>query len=367
MKKLAACVATFAIVIGALVVSNRPDTPPLPTIPSANGPIPNPVDPNLPPKPISFNDALNVVKKDELKELLYWFCSKENEGRMSGKKGNVASRDYIVKYYTALGLKPGAPNFLQSFGIERLNNFKEQGDSVTSNVIATLLPNDQGVSGETIVIGAHFDHIGYGPSMSRAPTRREIHPGADDNASGTVAVLGAAKILSLMKGQNRRRIVFVNFSAEEMGLIGSKYYVSNNPFPQTVFMLNMDMVGRLSGKTSIDAFGAGSSPEIKTVLGKIQGYPFRPNITSGPGGGSDHAPFYQKGIPVCFIHTGMHNDYHTPEDTTDKIDYDGLLQVTRYVAQIMWEVDKLPSRPRFQGTVLEDGEFEDHDWKKSWK
>jgi len=182
-------------------------------------------------------------------------------------------------------------------------------------------------------------------------------------------LLGAAKILSVMKGQNRRRIVFISFSAEEMGLIGSKHYVANNPYPNTVFMLNMDMVGRLKGKPTIDALGAGSSPEVKRVVEGIKGYPFRPNVTSGSGGGSDHAPFYQKGVPICFIHTGMHNDYHTPEDTADKIDYEGLLHVTKYVANIVWEIDRLPSRPSFQRVVGYDKELEfiDHDWKKTWK
>lgn len=362
MKKLLISVVTFAIVLGALIVANRPDLP----VPPLNS-LPLPNDKVKSKKTISFNDALNVIKKDELKKMLYWFCSPENEGRMSGKKGNVASKDYIINYYKSLGLSPGVSDFTQTFNIERLNNFKEDGDTFTSNVVAVIPPVDQNVLDETLVIGAHFDHIGYGPNMSRTPTRREVHPGADDNASGTVAVLGAAKILSVMKGQNRRRIVFVNFSAEEMGLIGSKYYVANNPYSKTIFMLNMDMVGRLNGKNTIDAFGAGSSPELKAVLNKIQGFPFRPNITSGSGGGSDHVPFYQKGIPVCFIHTGMHNDYHTPEDTANRIDYDGLLQVTRYVATIVWEVDKLPTRPRFQGTTLGESEFNDHDWNKSWK
>jgi acetylornithine deacetylase/succinyl-diaminopimelate desuccinylase-like protein len=360
MRKLAICLLTFGLVIGALYLSNRPaDLPPL-IKQNQNAPAPSSA---------TFNYALSVVNKDELKEMLYWFASPGLEGRMSGQKGNVTAKDYIVNYYKSLGFSPGVPNFTQTFAISNLNTFREPGEGKTANVVAMLPPNDAGVSSETIVIGAHFDHIGYGPSMSRTPSRREVHPGADDNASGTTALLGAAKILSVMKGQNRRRIVFVNFSAEEMGLVGAKHYVANNPYTDTVFMLNMDMVGRLRGKGVIDAFGAGNSPDVKAILEKINGYPFRPNITTGAGGGSDHAPFYQKGIPICFIHTGMHNDYHTPEDTPEKIDYDGLLQVTKYVANIMWEVDRLPSRPRFQGTVgwETEVEFADHDWKKTWK
>lgn len=366
MRKLGAFLLTFVVVIGALYIASRPAADP--QKPEPVNPAPWVPAPDNPVQPISFTQAQSVVSRDELKELLYWFAGPELEGRMSAKKGNVTSREYITEYYKALGLQPGVINYAQTFTVQNINNFREQGDGSTANVIAVLPGNDPNLSGETIVIGAHFDHIGYGPAMSRTPSRREVHPGADDNASGTVALMGSAKILSMMKGQNRRRIVFVSFSAEEMGLIGSKYYVNNNPYPNTVFMLNMDMVGRLKGKKTIDALGAGSSPDVKDVLNKIQGYPFRPNITSGSGGGSDHAPFYQKGIPICFIHTGMHDDYHTPEDTADKIDYDGLLWVTKYVAHIVWEVDRLPTKPRFQGVVGEkEPEFIDHDWKKTWK
>ncbi len=361
MRKLGIFLVTFTIITVALILSNRinkTQEPPAPNVTPNQQVKPNRVQP---PQNVTIQEALATIEENDLRAILTWLCSQELEGRMSGKKGNDTAKDYLVKYYSGLGLETST----QEFTIQNLNNFKEEGSGRTANVIAMMPGSDPTLSSETVVIGAHFDHIGYGPSMSRTPQRREIHPGADDNASGTVALLGAAKALSKMKGKNKRRIVFISFSAEEMGLIGSKYYVNNPKYSNMVFMLNMDMVGRLKGKSTIDALGAGSSSDVKRVLEGLQGYPFRPNITSGSGGGSDHAPFYQKGIPICFLHTGMHGDYHTPDDTADKIDLRGLTLVSKYAAHIVWEVSELPTKPSFRGeALLRDSEFFDHDWGK---
>jgi hypothetical protein len=353
MKKLGLSIATFLLMSIVLVLSQRKAedkpgiVPPSPQI--------NPIQPSA-----SIQEALNNINKEELRQILYWLASPDLEGRMSGKKGNDVARDFLVKYYKDLGYE----TTIQTFTIQNINNFKEEGTGKTSNVIATLPGNDPALANEVIVIGAHYDHIGYGPSMSQSPSRREIHPGADDNASGTTCLMGAAKALSRMKGKNKRRIVVISFSAEEMGLIGAKYYVNNPIYPGMVAMVNMDMVGRLRGKSTIDALGAGSSPQVKQVLQNLTGYPFKPNITSGSGGGSDHAPFFQKSIPICFLHTGSHAQYHTPDDTPDKIDYDGILWVSKYAAHIVWEIDQLPTRPKFAGEVGAEPEFNDHDWKK---
>ncbi len=359
MRKLGVFLATFLIITVALVMSSRVNV----NNPPGIGPIPpaNPVNPVNPQPSVTIEQALGTIDQGELKTILYWLTSSDLAGRMTAQKGNDTAREYLVKYYSSLGYEVST----QEFAVENLNTFKEQGSGKTCNVIASIPGNDPALANETVVIGAHFDHIGYGPSMSRAPQRREIHPGADDNASGTTALMGAAKALSKMKGKNKRRIVVISFSAEEMGLIGAKYYVNHPKYSNTVFMLNMDMVGRYKNKGTIDALGAGSSPEVKQVVERLTGYPFRPKVTSGSGGGSDHAPFYQKGIPICFLHTGMHNEYHTPDDTPDRIDYEGLTWVSKYSAHITWEMCQLPTKPRFQGEVGVPMEFNDHDfWKK---
>lgn len=346
MRKLFVFFLTFATILGVLVLANRPPDVDI----KYTAPPPKP-----PVKPFDIEDALGVIDQHELKAMLLWFCSNKLEGRMSGKKGNELAKDFLVKVFKEFGYETST----QEFDIENLNNFKEVGIGKTSNVIGMLPGNDVKLKNETIVIGAHYDHIGYGPSMSRTKDRREIHRGADDNASGTVALIGAAKALSKMKGKNNRRIVVIAFSAEEMGLLGAKYYVDNPKYLNTVFMLNMDMVGRLRDK-KVDARGAASSPDVKKIIENLAGYPFTPVISGGAGGGSDQVPFYQKSIPICFLHTGMHNDYHTPEDTVDKIDMVGLTWISKYAAHIVWKVDGLAKKPSFRGEVGEERAFSDH-------
>lgn len=362
MRRIGVLLSCFLIIGVTLYLSStldiKDDSKSLPfEIPNKQVPVP-PVPPVIP--ELTIQEALAKIDKQELKTALYKLTSPEWEGRMSGHKGNEAAREYLVNYYQSLGYEVST----QSFAVQRLNTFKETGNGKTSNVIAMIPGNDPVLMNETIVIGAHFDHIGYGPSMSQTPQRREVHPGADDNASGTVALMGAAKAIAAMKGKNKRRMVFISFSAEEMGLIGAKVYVDNPKYSNTVFMLNMDMVGRYNNRGTISALGAGSSPEVRQIIQGLNGYPFRPNITEGAGGGSDQVPFYNKGVPICFLHTGMHRDYHTPEDTADKIDYDGLTWVSKYSAHIAWEVCQAKLKPSYRGEVGQPYEFNDHDWKK---
>jgi Zn-dependent M28 family amino/carboxypeptidase len=201
-----------------------------------------------------------------------------------------------------------------------------------------------------------MDHIGYGPQMSRASGRREIHPGADDNASGTVALMEIAQAFSMLKGKNKRTVVFQSYSAEEMGLIGSRYYCNNPTFPinspnlqKHIFMLNMDMVGYL-GKGKYDAgFSAGeSSVDISTIINELGGkYSFAKSVTSRGSGGSDHASFYNKKIPIAFLHTGLHSYYHTPDDTADKINYAGVEKVAKYGFELAWKIVQSDNSPRF--------------------
>lgn len=276
------------------------------------------------PKEYTYEDAIASIKEIELKKDLEYLASRELEGRMSGKKGNVLAAEYIQKAYESYGLK----TMYQKFNIQRMNPGpkNETGDDFTQNIYAWIEGNDPILKDEIVVIGAHMDHIGYGPQMSRS-RKIDIHPGADDNASGTVALMEIAQAFSMLKGKNKRTVVFQSYSAEEMGLIGSRYYCNNPTFPQSspninkhIFMLNMDMVGYLGkGKYAV-AFSAGeSSVDISTIIDElVPKYSFAKSITSRGSGGSDHASFYNKKVPIAFLHTGLHDYYHTPEDTADK-------------------------------------------------
>lgn len=317
-----------------------------------------------PPKEMTFEDALKSISKNELQQDLNYLASEELEGRMSGKKGNIIAAEFIKKKFESFGLE----TVYHKFPIRRLNPGpkNETGDDFTQNIYAVIEGTDPILKNEIVVVGAHMDHIGYGPSMSRAPAQRKVHPGADDNASGTVALLELAQAFSMLKNKCKRTVVFQAYSAEEMGLLGSKFYCDNPLYPKDkpnirnhIFMLNMDMVGYLGKGDFFASFLEGdSSPDIGLIIGDLnKKYNFAKNITSRGSGGSDHASFYNKRIPVAFLHTGGHPHYHTPNDTPDKINYDGLEQVAQYAFELAWKVVDADTNPKFNHAAFKEMEY----------
>lgn len=312
----------------------------------------------LPELEVSYDDAINSITEAEIRKSLTYLASDELEGRMSGKKGNVLAAQFIKDRYEACGL----PTMYHKFSIRRENAGpkNEQGDGFTQNIYAWIEGNDPKLRDEIVVIGAHMDHIGYGPSMSRS-RRIAVHPGADDNASGTSALLEIAEAFSLLRNEIKRTVVFQAYSAEEMGLIGSRFYCENPVFPRDnpniknhVFMLNMDMVGYLGKGEQQASFHSGlSSIEVGQFIDELdQKYDFARKITSRGSGGSDHACFYNKKVPVAFLHTGGHPYYHTPEDTADKINFKGVEQIARYAFELAWKVANADSHPKFNHSTF---------------
>jgi hypothetical protein len=224
-------------------------------------------------------------------------------------------------------------------------------NATTSNVIGYLPGNDPALKEQVIVLGAHFDHLGYGGpgSGSLKPDTIAIHHGADDNASGTAGLLELAQAFASVKGSLKRGIVFTFFSGEELGTLGSGYYVNNPavPLTSTVAMLNMDMIGRLSDRT-LTVGGTGTSPVWEGLLARYNtDSTFVLKMTPDGYGPSDHAQFYGKDLPVLFFFTGTHNDYHKPSDTWNTINYPGEEQVVRYVYRIAKDLDGIAERPAF--------------------
>ena len=216
------------------------------------------------------------------------------------------------------------------------------------NVVGILEGSDPKLKSEYIVLGAHYDHLGHGTDTSLAPNSRDIHYGADDNASGTAALMELARILSAERKQLRRSIVFAAFTAEESGLIGSKAYVNQPPVPlaQTVAMLNMDMVGRLRDR-KLNVGGIGTSPEFRKLVESLNKGVFALQLNEDGFGPSDHSSFYSKQVPVLFFFTGSHEDYHKPSDTADKINYDGQASIVTFVAEIARALDRADARPTY--------------------
>jgi Zn-dependent M28 family amino/carboxypeptidase len=237
------------------------------------------------------------------------------------------------------------------------------------NVIGILEGSDPQLKKEAIVIGAHYDHLGLGGAGSLAEKPGAIHYGADDNASGTAGLLELARIFSTNRKQIRRTIIFIAFSGEEEGLVGSNFYVNHPVFPlqQTVAMINMDMIGRLKDN-KLTIGGIGTASEWKDLV-NAKNFVERSIATTANGreiaapttltpifnlqlnedgfGPSDHSSFYGKQIPVLFFFTGTHEDYHKPTDTADKINYDGQAQILNMVADIVKAIDANDKRPTY--------------------
>lgn len=207
----------------------------------------------------------------------------------------------------------------------------------TFNMIATLKGSHPELENEYVVIGAHHDHLGMGgpETGSRVPDTLAVHYGADDNASGVAGVLEASEWLSTHTPA--RSVLFATFGAEEMGLIGSKYMVENAPFDMenVQVMINLDMIGRLNEERILQVGGVGTSPGFELMLESINSnYGFNLKFSNEGYGPSDHAAFYSKDVPVLFISTGAHTDYHTPADQLSAINLEGAQEVIAFVSEV---------------------------------
>lgn len=222
-------------------------------------------------------------------------------------------------------------------------------EAVSWNVAGYLEGKDPELKNELIIIGAHFDHLGMGGegSLYRGD-EPQIHNGADDNASGTTGVLELAEKFASRKNNLKRSIVFITFSGEELGLLGSNYFVNNLPFPveDAITMVNMDMIGRLKD-SSLIVYGTGTSSDWKDILNNYNKYGFKLTFNDEGFGPSDHSSFYGKKIPVLFFFTGTHEDYHKPSDDTEKINFAGEKDILNYVYDIVTAIDKNPVRPDY--------------------
>jgi hypothetical protein len=221
----------------------------------------------------------------------------------------------------------------------------------TANAVGFLEGSDPLLKNEVIVIGAHYDHLGFGGegSGSLSPDTPEIHNGADDNASGTAGLLELAQAFGARKHELKRSILFLAFAAEELGLLGSAHYVAapTLPLERMAAMLNMDMIGRLNNRTLI-VYGIGTSPGFEELVKKHnQDSTFIFKLNKDGFGPSDHASFYGKQIPVFHFFTDIHSDYHRPSDDFEKINAEGMEQVAKLVYAIASDLILAPEKPAY--------------------
>ena len=287
----------------------------------------------------SDDKLLSNLKKD-----VSFLAADQLEGRAIGTDGEEQAAQYLADRFKQLGVEPkGTSGFFQEFTVSKPSNPHEEavigtdGEGITGRNVVGFIDNQ---AEKTIVIGAHFDHLGFGGVGSLHRGDSAIHNGADDNASGTAALLALAEILKHQKHQSN--FLFIAFSGEENGLWGSNYFVKNPTIDlETVnFMINMDMVGRLNEEKTLAINGVGTSPSFVSALDMVNADSLK-LVTSESGvGPSDHTSFYLQDLPVLHFFTGQHEDYHKPSDDSEKINYEGLLKVVRYIERLVGKLDE---------------------------
>jgi len=224
--------------------------------------------------------------------------------------------------------------------------------ATTQNVIGYIQAPDTGAMQKWVVIGAHFDHLGMGGqgSSSRIQDTIGVHPGADDNASGVATMIEMAGYLSSVREKLKQSVLFVAFTGEEMGLLGSKYFVENCPVPvkQISAMINLDMVGRPNEEKRLSISGTGTALQMDSLLALTEPGNLKWAKSPEGFGPSDHASFYTAGIPVLYFTTGAHLDYHTPADTPDKLDYINMSEIGAEVSGIVLSIAGMPEPLTFK-------------------
>jgi hypothetical protein len=276
------------------------------------------------------------IKKENLIKHIETLASDEYEGRGTGTAGEEKAAQYIERQFKNMKLRPmgGDKTFRQEFTFKGgMHGSGPEGK--TKNVVAFLDNKAQ----QTIVIGAHFDHLGTGDQGSSldANPGGKIHNGADDNASGVAGVLELARYFQSNKIKESSNFLFICFSGEELGLHGSKYFTEHPTIDleKVNYMINLDMVGRFEKDKGLSVSGSGTSPIWETLLKELSTEEMTIKTDSSGTGPSDHTSFYLKNIPVLHFFTGSHSDYHKPTDDFDKINYKGTTDVLNLIVQVI--------------------------------
>jgi hypothetical protein len=283
--------------------------------------------------------------RSRIREHIKTLADDSYAGRGTGTAGEKAAATYIEGAFKSLKLQPKGDEetFYQRFPFKA--GVHGEGEAGTAFNVVGFLDNQ---ASTTIIIGAHYDHLGMdGQSSSLdANPAKKIHNGADDNASGVAGVIELARYFSTNNKQEKNNFLFLCFSGEELGLIGSKYFTEHSPVDLTTvnYMINMDMIGRLDPQTkTVIVHGTGTSPVWEPLLKQLEIPDLRIKTDSSGTGPSDHTSFYLKDLPVLHFFTGAHSDYHKPSDDWEKINLEGEAKVLQLIARI---IDKLDAAPK---------------------
>ena len=302
--------------------------------------------------------STDIIDRYRIESIVEYLSSDDFEGREIGTIGEKRAGDFIETIFQYNGIAPGADNgsYFQVFKVDpKTNPHSQVADSVSAPIIGRNVLGwiDKG-SEKTIVLGAHYDHLGYGSEGSLYMGDPAIHNGADDNASGVAGVIELGRLLQNMDIDHN--VLLLAFSGEEKGLWGSNYFTKNPSLSleNIAFMVNMDMIGRLSENKKLAVHGVGTSPVFEEVLVRNNQNLDLKIVKSGSGP-SDHSSFYYSDVPVLSFFTGQHEDYHKPSDDEHLINYEGMADVLELILRVIVDLDNEGDIP-FQKTKDESQE-----------
>ena len=301
---------------------------------------------------------LSAQKQDDMRQTVEYLASQELGGRYPGTAGDTLASEFIAGKLRSLKLKPVVKGKKKKAFYHDFTYGKEK-QITTHNIIAVVPGKDKQLRNEYIVVGSHYDHLGMGGqgSGSRRPDTLGVHPGADDNASGDAVVLELAR--HFKKAGSPRSIIFMFFGAEEQGLVGSKKFLEwmkqednqrknlPNNIKGIVAMVNLDMVGRMRDH-ALSVSGTGTSSGFKAMAEQVAEQK-NLHVTCVPDGygPSDQASFVAADIPVLFLTTGGHMEYHTPADVPSTLNYDGMQETLEFTQELVTRLASMPETPDF--------------------
>jgi hypothetical protein len=293
------------------------------------------------------NAALASITTDEVKRHVNVLADDTFEGREVGTRGNRAAAGYIIDLLKKYGVPGGGP----------AGSYYQTGTQ-SNSILAIAEGRDPVLKDEVILVGAHFDHVGYGSNRTSYGPVGYIHNGADDNASGVAALLEVAEAVSRLPERPKRTIVFAFWDGEEKGLWGSKYWVEHPtvPLDRVRVAINVDMVGRLRN-SKLTVYGSRTAPGLRRIVSRQNDVALALDFNWDIKGDSDHYSFFTRNVPFVMLHTGLHDDYHRPSDDVEKINNEGLAEISRLMFGIVVELADAPDLGRFRTQSRLESQF----------
>ncbi len=288
----------------------------------------------------SYLAALESISAECLRNHLDYLADDAMEGREAGTEGGRRAAEFLREQLANLQIRGAGVDggFFQPFA----PNFR--------NVVGLLQGSDPELKDQVVIVGAHYDHVGYGTKENSRGPIGKIHNGADDNASGTSALLELAEAFSRLPEAPRRSILFAFWDAEEKEMLGSRHWLGQPTIPlgRLAAVLNLDMIGRLR-QNRLTVYGSRSGYGFRRLVSRQNNrIGLRLDFSWELEDDADHYPFFRRGTPVLFLHTGLHNEFHSPADDAELIHGEGMERVVRLAFHVLHDLAQRPSRPRFR-------------------